>query len=352
MRVDWNEILSGERRGAGPTILRGLLALGVPVYAAAVELRSRAYARGLRTIQHAPVPVVSIGNLTTGGTGKTPLVAWAVDQLQRAGATPGILSRGYRSLDGQANDEKLLLDQLCPGTPHIQNRDRVAGASIAVTQHGCDVLVLDDGFQHRRLARDLDVVLIDALNPWGFGSLLPRGLLREPRRALARADVVCLTRVDQLDADALAALRAEVRGGTDADLAEVAFVPLGLVNASGARAPLSKLQTATCAACCGIGNPQAFRRTLTALGVTPTADRLRAYPDHYHYSAVDRAELAEWLRSVRADLLVVTRKDLVKLPVNQIGPAELWALDVGPEFTAGEESLRRRLQALIPPGSD
>src|SRR5690606_8255127 len=136
-------------------------------YGAAVQWRNFAFDRGWYRVHRAGVPVISVGNLTTGGTGKTPLVAWLVHQLEQLGASPAILSRGYRSVDSHANDEKLVLDRLCPGVPHIQNPDRVAGARAALADGVCNLLVLDDGFQHRRLHRDLDLVLIDALNPWG-----------------------------------------------------------------------------------------------------------------------------------------------------------------------------------------
>lgn len=346
MPRDWLPILSGERRDPWARLLRGALTLGVPLYAAAERVRRWSYDRQLRSISRVEVPVISIGNLTTGGVGKTPLVAWMVEQLQLAGATPGILSRGYRSLDGQANDEKLLLDLLCPGTPHMQNPDRIAGAREAISRHRCDTLVLDDGFQHRRLGRDLDIVLIDALNPWGYGCLLPRGLLREPAAALRRAQWVCLTRIDQVDDATIAALRTEVRRWSAAPLTEIAFRPLGLVNARGERQPLDRLHQAAIGACCGIGNPASFLRALTALGAPPTADRFRAFPDHHPYTATDRAELADWVQRTGVELLVVTQKDLVKLPVTHLGRAELWALEIGVKFQAGGAELRDRLRAI------
>jgi tetraacyldisaccharide 4'-kinase len=346
MGRDWHAILSGEQRGAIAAVTRGVLRLATPAYSAAVRLRTLSFDSGWRRAHRAGVPVVSIGNLTTGGTGKTPLVAWVVEQLQRSGATPGILSRGYRTLDGRANDEKLLLDRLCPHAPHIQNPDRVAGAATAVQKHRCDVLVLDDGFQHRRLARDLDIVLIDALNPWGYGSLLPRGLLREPRSALHRAGVICLTRADQVDAATRQRLRTEVARYSAAPLVEAAFVPIGLINSKDERAPLSRLQSGTIGGCCAIGNPQSFLRTLTALGCPPTPERFRTYPDHHPYSATDRNDLAGWVQAAGVTVLAVTQKDLVKLPWTHIGRAELWALEMGVEFLSGDDELTARLHYL------
>ena len=132
------------------------------------------------------VPVISVGNLTLGGTGKTPMVEWIVRQLQKREKKVGIISRGYGSRGGP-NDEALELAWKLPSVPHVQNPDRVAAARRAIDEFGCDALVLDDAFQHRRIARDLDIVLLDALEPLGYEHVFPRGTLREPIEGLARA---------------------------------------------------------------------------------------------------------------------------------------------------------------------
>ena len=171
-----------------------------------------------------------------------------------------ILSRGYRSLNETANDEKLVLDQLCPNVVHLQSPDRVRSAIAACLDNHADVLVLDDGFQHRRLARDLDIVLIDALDPWGAGHLLPRGLLREPCSSLKRADLVILTRADQCAPDnkerTVNQIAAAWRGERPV---EVSFQVVGLVNAHGESKSADVLRGPV-AAFCGIGNPEGFRR--------------------------------------------------------------------------------------------
>lgn len=343
----WHDVLSGRRRGAGAALCRGVLSLCAPLYGAAVALRNLAFDRGWRSVHRAAVPVVSVGNLTTGGTGKTPLVAWIVGELQRQGAAPGILSRGYGSAAGAPNDERLVLELLCPRVPHVQTPDRVAGAEILVEQHRCDVLILDDGFQHRRLGRDLDIVLLDALRPWGYGALLPRGLLREPPAALRRAGLVCLTRVDQCDEEQLRRLREQVRRCTAAPLLEVVFRPTRLLNAAGETAPPSKLQSCSLGAVCGIGNPEAFRRTLTSIGAPIAEQRFQAYPDHHAYGESDRRRLAEWTACEGIELVVVTLKDLVKLPWVRLGTAALWGLEVGVEFRSGQSQLEGALEGLM-----
>ena len=145
------------------------------------------------------MPVVSVGNITLGGTGKTPLVRWIVQWFRDRGIPVAIVSRGYGAQSGDANDEALELRRLLPDVPHIQNPDRVAAARQAVAEFGCRAIVLDDGFQHRRIGRDFDIVLLDALAPFGFGHVFPRGTLREPIEGLRRADAVVLSRADLLD---------------------------------------------------------------------------------------------------------------------------------------------------------
>jgi tetraacyldisaccharide 4'-kinase len=193
----YQELIRGSRRGVFANAARLGLQTVAFFYAAGVQLRNRGFDWGLLPIHRANVPVVSIGNLTAGGTGKTPMVAAVADWFTSRNMLPVILSRGYRALEDSLNDEKLVLDQLCPHVPHLQSPDRLKSAREASAHLGAQVLILDDGYQHRRLARDLDIVLIDALDPWGAGHLLPRGLLREPKSALQRADLVVLTRADQ-----------------------------------------------------------------------------------------------------------------------------------------------------------
>ncbi len=149
-------------------------------YRLLVETRNRHYDRAADAAKRVPVPVVSVGNLTTGGTGKTPMVAWLARWFQQRGLRPVIVSRGYGSQNGQPNDEARELAEQLPDVPHLQDADRVRGAQQAIAQHGAQVILLDDGFQHRRLHRDLDIVLVDALQPFGSEHLLPRGLLRSP----------------------------------------------------------------------------------------------------------------------------------------------------------------------------
>jgi tetraacyldisaccharide 4'-kinase len=347
--VDFLRLVSGERRGAWPTAQRAGLSLLSVAYRLGVGLNGLAHSAGMKPRHRIDVPVVSIGNLTTGGTGKTPFVAHVVDALRARGARPAILSRGYRADADGTNDERRVLDALCPGVPHLQAPDRVASARRAIDEHRADVLVLDDGFQHRRLGRDVDIVLIDALQPWGFGRLLPRGLLREPLAALRRADVVVLTRVDQCSTAERTAIveRLQRVRGTPAHVA-AAFPPRVLVDAEGRTAALETIGDAHVTAFCGIGNPSAFRRSLEAEGVR--VGGFIAFPDHHHFTAADLAAIRAEADRHRSSLVLCTEKDLVKVCATKLGNLPLRAVRIGVSIRQGEELLTTALERCrVPP---
>lgn len=351
-----HELLSGRRPDLCAKLLRAALRFASWGYGSAVQLRNFGYDIGLLPVHQAGVPVISIGNITTGGTGKTPFAAWLANWLTAAGYKPGLLSRGYRSLESgskgdatasSGNDEKLVLDRLCPNVPHLQQRDRVASARRAVNEVGCEVLLLDDGFQHRRLARSLDLVLVDSILPWGYGKLLPRGLLREPLSGLKRADLVILTRVDQCTNEQRQSLRAELRKirGRD-ECVEVAFIPQHLVDQHWQPQPLDSVTGKKVLAFCGIGNPEGFRRTITSLGSSSVT--VQSFPDHHHYTERDFNALANQAQSLGAELVLTTQKDFVKIaPPAWHGPP-LFVVEIGLEFMSGLELLETHLRRAIP----
>jgi tetraacyldisaccharide 4'-kinase len=343
----YHDLIRGSRQGVFGSAARLALQAAALFYAAGVQLRNRGFDWRLLPIHRASVPVVSIGNLTAGGTGKTPMVAAVADWFTSRNRRPVILSRGYRALENSLNDEKLVLDQLCPNVPHLQSPDRVKSARDACEVHGAQLLILDDGFQHRRLARDVDIVLIDALDPWGAGHLLPRGLLREPKAALERADLVVLTRADQCAPATKARLLSEIerawRGGAPV---EAVFNPVGLVDAAGESAAIQSI-SGNIAAFCGIGNPDGFRETLRGAGFDGRLLDFRAFPDHHHYASNDLADLAQWATSLRAEALITTQKDLVKILQTHLGGLPLWALTIRAQITVGQEKLDALLAPLV-----
>jgi tetraacyldisaccharide 4'-kinase len=338
--------MAGTRRGPRAALLRGGLRLASAGYGLAVAVRNRLFDRGWKRVTKAAVPVVSVGNLTVGGTGKTPCVEYVARRFREWGRQVAILSRGYGG-EGGPNDEALVLEDNLPDVPHLQGANRVALAGIAVEELESEVLVLDDGFQHRRLARDLDVVLIDATEPWGYGYLLPRGLLRESPRGLKRAGVVLLTRCDQANADTLTRLRGRVaRLAPQAAVLETSHRPTGWVNAEHDTRPLDHWRGKRALAFCGIGNPEAFRRTLLDVGMTPTD--FRVFPDHHAFTRADVEALDDWARREATDgVVVTTQKDLVKLRLTRLGACELWALRIQLHLHGGEDVLDRKLKEAL-----
>ena len=312
-------------------------------YRCGVAFRNKLFDLGLKRSHASPVPVISVGNLTTGGTGKTPVVAMLVRMLNEAGHRPGIISRGYRELAEGGNDEARVLELLCPGTPHVQNRDRVLAARQVAegrdTDHdGCTVIIADDAFQHRRLKRDLDIVLIDALNPWGHDALLPRGLLREPVSGLRRADIVIVTRAELVDESCRTDIWEVVEANNNVCAKiELSFTPVGLVDKAGHQHAVENSGEEGVLAFCGIGNPEGFRKTLASAEI-PIRE-LIAFPDHHHYDQSDLQQLTESAEKSDAKALVTTVKDLVKIEADWIGEVPVVALNIEARVTSGEASL-------------
>jgi tetraacyldisaccharide 4'-kinase len=341
-------LIRGQTRGPVAMAARGLLGLAASGYRLGVGVRNRAFDRGWKAIHRASVPVVSVGNLTLGGTGKTPTVEWVVRWFRTRDVRVAILSRGYGQAEG-INDEGRVLEENLPDVPHLQDPDRVLSARIAVEELETELIVLDDGFQHRRLGRDLDLVLLDALDPFGLGRMFPRGLLREPVSALRRAGVVVLSRADLVDEATRGAIRAEAeRRAGPLPWTEARHAPRDLIDAEGHTSPLDRLPERAVAAFCGIGNPEGFRRTLRRLGITPVG--FRTFPDHHAYSAHDVAELAGWVRDLGAGLALTTQKDLVKLRTTTLGAVPLCALRIGLDLLSGAPVLDEALSRLLPPG--
>lgn len=347
------QLVSGELTGWRAGLGRfGLSCLSVG-YALGVGLRSVGFRIGYLKSVKVAVPVISIGNLTAGGTGKTPFAAYVASWFRQHQTRVAFLSRGYGADPGAVNDEALVLNQLCPDVPHLQNPDRVAGAQTAIAELESQLLILDDGFQHRRLARDLDLVLIDATNPWGYDALLPRGYLREPLSALQRADLVVVTRVDQVTPDKLLAIRQRlqrIRGTSEC--VEVSFPSHQLTNSRSETCGWGQLissasqQPARIAAFCGIGNPAAFRRLLEQQGISLIEGAFRVFPDHHRYSRDDVDELRTWATDLRATAVVTTQKDLVKLELAELGQIPLWAARISSEIQQGSELLEAKLSAI------
>jgi len=333
------DILSGRRRGAGASVLRAALSAAAVPYSGAMRIRRWAYRKGLLRSHQADAAVICVGNLTTGGTGKTPMVAWVVDRLKEARRFPAVLTRGYGAVEGRS-DEAELLRKLCD-VEVIVDADRVAGARAAVAG-GADVCVMDDGFQHRRLRRDLDIVLVDAELPCGYGRCLPRGLLREPATALRDAGAVVITRSDRVGSERLAELREMLAPlAPGAAMATAAHKPTAVIDEDARAQPLEALAGRKVFAFCGIARPGQFFDTLAGLHARPVG-RL-ALADHVAYTPAVCERIAAAARRAEAPLLVTTQKDRVKLEGAAL-PGTLWTLAMEMDVLDGRAELIETLE--------
>jgi len=348
----WLAVIAKTRRGPAAALARAGLTVLAGAYRAGLALANLRW-RLPGAVRRAPCPVVSVGNLTVGGTGKTPMVAYLARVALAEEARPLIVSRGYGAAGGRPNEEALELAEICPDVPQVRNPDRLAAILDWTASELCDLAILDDGFQHRRLARDLDIVLVDTTRPFGFGHVLPRGLLREPPSALARADLVVITRAELLTDDGVARLQTELgaylRPGVPVLVAE--HQPSRIVLLDGTRRDAGWLRGRKVTAACGIANPDAFQQGLDRLGAQVV--RFEAFRDHYTYAAAEIDHLIEAARVAEAEALVTTRKDFVKWrPLLEDRrddlPLEVAALGVDLAFTEGEDILRGRIRDLLP----
>jgi tetraacyldisaccharide 4'-kinase len=279
------------------------------VYRCAITARNRHYDRG-NGVRRLDVPVISVGNITTGGVGKTPMVAWIAQLLLKNNHRPAICMRGYGATRTQRSDEQMEYEAILPNVPVIANPDRATAAAAFLQKHSeIDCLLLDDGFQHRQLHRDLDLVLIDATRDTLRDRLLPAGHLREPLENLQRADAVIVTHADAVN-EQFAQEIASYHGGEPAAWTRHAWTSLRRIDATGEHAePPAWLQEKRVVTMLGIGNPQAMRDQIIAAGAEVAADV--PVRDHQRYDPPTLAAVHD--KAAKADAVLVTGKDWVKL---------------------------------------
>jgi tetraacyldisaccharide 4'-kinase len=340
-------IISGRRRDARARVARILLRMASLGYGCAVRVRNALYDHRILKGHRADATVLCVGNLTTGGTGKTPLVAWLAKYLQAKSLRAAILTRGYKSTTENSklktqnySDEPAELASMCPGIPIIVNPDRVAGATEAIRHCSAQAIVMDDGFQHRRLGRNIDIVTIDATEPFGYGRLLPAGLLREPVSSLRRAHAVVLTRCDQVAAEAIGEIEATIRRiNPSLPIARSIHAPATVKLADGSGLGLAELRDRKVFASCGTGNPDAFLGTLESCGCRIVGRRV--FDDHQAYSNPLLADLQAQAKSSGAGLLLTTQKDWTKIRSLDLPspPPALAYLTIELAFISGGETL-------------
>lgn len=334
---------STDRRSRPP--LAGPLGRALePLYALGVARRNRRFDARKGVIEF-DRPVLSVGNLSVGGTGKTPMVHWLLARLSQAGRRPCIAMRGYKG--GRNSDEALAHRARFPNVPIVAQADRIDGLiDLFATEEGerVDCVVLDDGFQHRFIARQADIVLVDALRDPFRDRLLPAGWLREPAASLARADVVVVTHADESTEvelrELFRGLAGVLRPGAPIAAARHAWAGLGVFSASGLRSePAEYLRGRSVVAACAIGNPGAFIAQVERATGRPCAARL-VLGDHDSYQAATVARLFDAARQHGAAAIVTTEKDWVKLGKRRVAwPCEVVVPRLELEFVSGEREL-------------
>ena len=344
VRKSWTAEGSGQSLTPFSLFLR---LLSIP-YGAAVASRNRLYDRGLLRQIKLPCPVISVGNLTAGGTGKTPTVIFLAKLLKEKGRRPAVLSRGYGAhakglintvSDGktllmgwrEAGDEPVLIARAVPGVPVLTGARRLLTGRAALRRYGADILILDDAFQHRALGRDADIVLVDADHPFGNGRLLPGGPLREPLSALRRAHLLLRTGGPSSPEDHPA-----LPGIPSMPVFRGTRRPLGVVaGESGSLLPAASLQEEKVCAFAGIGRPEALRKSLEDLGSEVLA--FTPFPDHHPYNRRDLEALRRTAAKAGARRIVTTEKDFIRLSAFPDFQREVSSLRIGMEITPTEQ---------------
>ncbi len=326
-------VLEGKRRGTGALlILTVLVVLSLP-YSIVMRLRALAFKVGIFRTHLLPKPVISVGNITAGGTGKSPMVTWIARYLLKKGKRVAVLSRGYGGSamttggivsDGrrilmqaaEAGDEPVMLAETVPGLIVAVGADRYRSGLDVLRQLEPDVFILDDGFQHQRVHRDLDILLLDAESPFGNGHVLPAGLMREPRNAASRADLIVYTRCHGSNLMHAFPQIPFCRANHE-------IVAVRSLQGNNAPEPVDCLQSLKGAAFAGIADPERFFSMLRQAGLTLAS--VIAFPDHCRYGDGEIEEIEEALESVSADYLVTTEKDAVKLSSHSLRCERVYA---------------------------
>jgi tetraacyldisaccharide 4'-kinase len=342
------QVISGSARGVLPAVLRGTFSALSPFYSAVMRLRNFKFDHGVG-VRRLGRPVVSVGNITAGGTGKTPVVRWLCERFRAGGDRPAVLMRGYKARPGERGDEQAMLEGLLnrEGLPAVvvqAQADRYGGGLAVLREHPeVNVLVLDDGFQHRRLGRDFDLVLVDAAEPFGFGRTFPRGLLREPPSGLKRADAILITRADQVE-DVGRVEGLVRRYNSDAPIFRCAHAQVGLRSAESGSHALEALAGKKFFAFAGIGNPEGLAKQLKALPGEIVGGRW--FGDHWRYVREDFKQVMDEARGCGAEAIVTTEKDWVKVSLfmNEAVEIPIWRIELALKFEGEDE---RKLFELI-----
>lgn len=345
-------LISGHNKGLAARLLYIILVIVSKIYSVIIRLRNFFYDKHIIAIHHAKANIISVGNITAGGTGKTPLVVWLCNEIARKEKNKAneynlaILTRGYKTVQNNT-DEPAVLEENCPKCNVIINPNRVIGGAQAIGKYSANVLVMDDGFQHRRLSRDLDIITLDATCPFGYGRIIPAGLLREPVNSLKRADAIVITRSDQVSKAQLTEIENKIRNiKPNILIASSIHQPACIKTIDNRQIGLEQLKRKKVFAFCGIGNPDSFINSLKKLGYEITGSKI--FDDHYHYTENSLAELKKQSQNLGAEIILTTQKDWTKIRLLESAkdlPLAYMAIEI--RFLAGEDELRGLIEDTL-----
>ncbi len=326
-------IMNNERKGPLAAALGAVLFVLSKIYALAIRLVDLGYKFNFRTTYKSDLPVISVGNITLGGTGKTPFAIYVADYLIGKGKKTAVVLRGY------GKDEYHLIKDTLSDVMVFVGQNRSASAALA-EKEGCDVIVLDDAFQHRKLKRDLDIVLIDAANPFGCGELFPRGILREPLSSLTRADLFVITKVDSVPSKDLAILKDTINGiAPGKPIVEALYRASCFKDVTGASYESNVLTGKRALLVSAIGSPEYFEKMIKNVGVN-VVDHVK-FGDHHDYNHKDLDYIGKMYEKKNAERIIVTEKDYVKIKQLDFSFLEnkLFILKINLEVTGAKEVL-------------
>lgn len=335
-------IMKDERKTPDAYIVGAFLSIVSLVYLVLLRCIYFFYKMKILPSYKVPGKVISIGNITLGGTGKTPLTIKLAEDVKAMGKKPAVLNRGY------GNDESHLLQERLQNIPVLIGRDRVKNAKRAFNELGSDCVILDDGFQHYRIKRDLDIVLIDATSPFGNMKLFPRGILREPLTRIKDADIAILTKSDMGRTNIASIRELSKQLNKKVEIVESFYQPICFTQIfTNDIMPLSYVVNRKIAILAGIANPSYFNWMVGNLGAQ--IDERFYYPDHYRYNDRDMAYVTEKCLAKSINLVVTTEKDTVRLRrLKNIPPqVEIFALRIDCRISLNEEAIVDRLCSVF-----
>lgn len=340
-------LMTDRRQGPLAGAMKFILWLASRDYFMAVWVLRRLYAWKILPSYRVPRPVISVGNITLGGTGKTPLVIAVVKALAAHQLRPAILTRGYMPKEGASDEARMLAEHL-PGIPVLVGRDRRKSIEEGLKHHAIDVFVCDDAFQHWPLQRDLDIVTVDAADPFGNGFLLPRGILREPPDGLKRAHIIVLTRTDNPKARVEELRKRLSEINPQALIVQSRHACAGCVDVYQKTAfDLAHLKGVSVVAFCAIADPESFRRSLQEAGLN--AANVFVFMDHHAYTPEDMAMVRKYAQENNIQMVVTTHKDAVKIqPFREFWEGyKVYYLQVELEITHGKNVFIDRIVAAV-----